>query len=121
MIKQERTILKIAGIISLIGLIMLSIIVNKPSSKDTMPIITLQDIDKGAQVTILGKITAIKDTPTILIIEVQDNTGMIKVIANKKGIEKTIEKETIIKVQGTLKEYKGNKEIEATTITIRGW
>ena len=80
---QEKTLLKIALITSLVGILILLIILDKIDvSSSNINAINKTLIDK--QVKIKGEITRITETPGLYIINVKDNTGNIDVIIFKE-------------------------------------
>ena len=112
---EEKTLLKVALFCSLVGILILIII----SEKITILSHTINSIDKSLidkEVKINGEITAIKETPGLLILTVQDSTGKITVIIFDKEI--TINKGDYVEIQGTVIEYKNILEIDAKIIRL---
>ena len=119
MLKQEKIFLKLSLIISLLGIVILILISNKisPETAETT-IDQLKSLELNSEVSIAGEIISVIDTPTILIINIKDPSGSIKVIADKKSLDKTLNKGAIIEIQGELKKYNEELEVEANKITI---
>jgi len=113
---QESTLFKISLSLSLIGILILLLKKKKKdlSSSNISEIIN-SSIEK--EVKIKGIVTKITNTPGLLILNIKDNTAEIKAIAFKeKEIE--INKNDIIELQGIVKKYKNELEIEASLIKI---
>lgn len=120
MLKEESILLKIVLLISLIGtawLLFLSARLPK-QTEDAILISSLEEIPENTGVKIIGTITSIKDTPTIMIIDLKDSSDTVKVIADKKGMQIKIKQKMRIEVQGITKTYKDEIEIEASKIRI---
>jgi len=81
MLKQEQTMLKIAIITSLIGLLTLIIISNNLAPEENTPIDDVDEQPIGSSIKITGTIKYIKITTSITIITLEDYSGSIKVIA----------------------------------------
>ena len=73
-------------------------------------------IDKSVKVQ--GKIIAIKKTPSVLILDIQDDTGSIKVIGFNDE-ESELNKGQLVEIFGNVMEYKGLLEIEAKKINLK--
>ncbi len=120
MLIQEKILLKITLVISLLGMLLLIFISQKiaPQDANAIPINTLQDREENSQVTIMGVLESVINTPTILILKVKDNTGTMTVIAGKKEVSERLRKGMSIEVIGTLKTYEGKQELEAQTMKV---
>ena len=120
MLKQEHILLKITLLISLLGVLLLIIISNylpKQASSSTL-ISSLEELPEGTAVIVSGTISSVIDTPSILILQVKDTSGTIKVIADKDHLETKLTKNAQIEVEGTLKTYKDEREIQASHIKV---
>ena len=113
---EEGILLKIALVSSLIGILLLSFIEEKISLKESN--ITMIDYSLlENHVKVKGAAVNIKDLENILIFDLKDNNGKIKVIAFKKNKLK-IKKDSILEVEGIVKEYNNELEVEAKKIRI---
>lgn len=113
---QEKTLLKIALVTSLVGILILLIILDKIDVSSS----NINAINKTLsekQVKIKGEITRITETPGLYIINVKDNTGNIDVIVFKEE-KLELEKGAIIQVEGQITEYQGKMEIIAKKVII---
>ena len=116
MLLQEKILLKISLIISIIGIFILYII----SSKMSLNTIKISEINEDLidkEVKIKGTIKQYFDNPSVVILKVEDNSGAIKVAVfkNKDTVFKT---KTNVEITGTVKKYKYELEIIAKTIRI---
>lgn len=111
---NEKTLLKIALASSIVGIFLLLLILELSEVQSyQIANITNSQIDKTVKVT--GKITKIKETPGLLILDIKDNTGVITAIAFKnKAVE--LEKNSIIEMTGKVQKYKDKLEIIANQI-----
>ena len=117
---QEKILLKSTLIISLLGMLLLiGISSHLPKeSAENMLISSLEETPQGTQVTITGIITAIHNVPSMLIITVQDTSGSIRVIIDKKEMKEKLRVKTKVEVEGILKEYKEEREIQASMVEV---
>lgn len=112
---DERTLLKVALICALVGILILIIISDRITySKSNISSITLNQT--GSDVLIKGQVSSIQETPNLFIFTLQDDTGKIKVVAFKEKIK--LQEGQIVEVLGTTKEYNSKPEIEAKRIRI---
>lgn len=113
---QEKTLLKISLITSLVGILILLIILDKIDISDSnINQVNKTDIDK--LVKIKGEITRITETPGLYIINVKDNTANMDIIIFKEE-KLELEKGNIIEVQGQVTEYQGKLELIAKKVVI---
>ena len=113
---QEKTLLKISLITSLVGILILLIILDKIDvSGSNINAINKTFLDK--QVKIKGEITRIAETPGLYIMNVKDNTGNIDVIIFKEDIL-DLEKGNVVEIEGQVAEYQSKMEIIAKKIVI---
>lgn len=107
---------KIAIVIALIGIFIVLII----GETAEIPQIRINQITEellNKEIKVLANVTKIKNTPNILITDIQDNTGNITMIAYKE--EKIyLQKQDQIEVIGKIIDYKGRLEIQALQIRI---
>jgi|GEM_PF-2303832 RecJ-like exonuclease len=119
MLKEEKILLKCALAVSLLGIIILIILAETGSKGEEIVFISeAKEAEEGQEVGIQGEVKVLKDTPTITILTIQDETSEIKVIADKKGMETKLQKGMFVEVEGKIKLYQEEKEIEASTIRI---
>ena len=120
MLKQERALLKITFIVSLVGMLLLIFISQRiaPQNMEAKPINSVKDEEENSQATVTGAIESVKEMPTLLILKVKDKTGSIKVIADKKQMTMKLKKGMKIEVTGIFKMYKNEQELEARTIKV---
>jgi aspartyl/asparaginyl-tRNA synthetase len=119
MLKQEKTLLKFSLVMSLLGLLIIIIISeNMPKSSLKTPIEDVYDLPIESEVTVQGVVEYIKNTPTVVIMTLEDPSGNIKVVANAKYFENKLKRKSLVAVTGKIKEYKKEKEIQATSIKI---
>ena len=113
---QEKTLLKISLITSLVGILILLIILDKIDVSDS----NINQVNKtflDKQVKIKGEITRITETPGLYIINVKDNTGNMDIIIFKEE-KLELEKGSVIEVQGQVTEYQGKLELIAKKVVI---
>ncbi len=113
---QEKTLLKIAVVCSLIGIFIVLLIVEKlDASESNIASITKDDLNE--KVKVKGYINSIKETPGLLILNVKDDTGNITAILFKED-DINLKKGDLIEIDGVIKEYKGKLEIETDSIRL---
>ncbi len=111
---KDKTLLKIAFSCSLLGIILILFITeNIEIKKSDILEITNDKLDK--MVAISGKITRLTDTPDVLIMDIEDDTGEIVTVAFKEG-EVNLKQGDQVKVEGKVTEYQGELEVQAETI-----
>ena len=120
MLPKEKIFLKIAVICSLFGLLLLIIISNylPRKSVESTTISSIEETPEGTEISVKGTITSIKNTPTILIIAIEDAASKVNVIADKKYLNQNLKEKSIIEVTGNVKIFNNEKEIQASSITI---
>jgi len=111
-----QVLLRAALISAIIGTALLLFL----SAKLEPRLINIDEIDVRKidnSVKIIGSVTSVKDTQSLFIFDVEDESGKIKVIAYK-GKEEAIGLNEGMKVEiiGKVKEYEGEIEIEANSI-----
>lgn len=110
-----QALLKVALVSAIIGTALLIFL----SAKLEPRLISIDRIDVRKIdnfVKIMGSVTSVKDTQSLLIFDVKDESGIIKVIAYKGKEEIDLNKGMQIEIIGKVKEYKGELEIEASSI-----
>ena len=112
---KEKTLLKIALTISLIGILILLILAETlEPKKRNISEISEKDIDQS--ILVYGYLTKTKETEHISIFKLEENNASIMVIAFKEK-EINISKNEIVKIIGTVKKYQDILEISAEEIT----
>ena len=116
MLLQEKILLKISLIISIIGIFILYLI----SSKISINTIKISDINEDLidkEVKIKGTVKQYFNNPSVIILKIEDETGSIKVAVfkNKDTVFKT---KTNVEITGTVRKYKSELELIAKTIRI---
>ena len=112
---KETTLLKIALICSLIGLIALYFISTKIEIKDYKPNILNKNI--GEDVKLLGTVTKISDKGNVVFIEVnQQNPITVVLFSNDANLK--LKNDDFVEVIGEVQEYNGKNEIIAQKIRV---
>lgn len=109
---QEITLLKISLISSIIGTIIL-IILSSTLEPKLIKIKNIKDLDLYKKIKIQGNITSIKNYNDFNILEINDNSGKINIIANGKL---NLTKNQAITVTGKITEYKDELQLQAEKI-----
>ena len=114
---NENTLLKLSLIFSILGiLIVLFISETVPVKLYEISEITEEKIDET--VRIQGTVKRTSDTPEILIINLEDETGTITIILFKNDEEISLEKNQRVEIIGNVTEYKDQLEIVADQIKV---
>ena len=116
MLIQEKILLKISLMVSIIGLFILYII----SSKISLDFIKIGEIDDeliDKEVKVKGLIKSYQNSPSVMKLKVEDSSGSIYVTAFKDENIKFKTKMNI-EVIGTVQKYKSELEIIAKTIQV---
>ena len=113
---HEKTLFKLSLICSLVGIFII-LIINESYSLSYSNISLIDNSSIGKTVKVRGFIISISDSPGILIMNIQDKTSNIIVIAFKED-EINLQKNDLIEVSGIVKEYKDKLEIEAKEIKV---
>ncbi len=113
---EEKKLTSIALVCSIIGILLLLVITESQSvASATIAKITNQSVDQT--VSINGKITQLSATPAITIAQVQDSSGVIKIIIfPKEAID--LRKGDKVSVEGVVKEFENKLELEAKLIKV---
>ncbi|MBU2634174.1 MAG: hypothetical protein KJ674_02930 [Nanoarchaeota archaeon] len=113
---KESTLLKLALITSLLGILIILFI----SEKTEIPSSDIKSINKNLlnkEVQITALVENVIETPGLYILTVKDNSASIKVIVFKED-PINITENSIIEIIGTVTEYKNQTEIIAKEIII---
>ena len=113
---EEKTLLRIALITSLFGILILLIILDKIDVSDSN-IDAINETFLDRHVKIKGEIIGIAETPGLYIINIKDDTGSMGVIVFKED-KLELEKGNIVEIEGQVTEYQGKMEIIAKKITV---
>ncbi|TKJ17620.1 hypothetical protein CEE44_03755 [Candidatus Woesearchaeota archaeon B3_Woes] len=112
---KEKTLLKIALIVSLIGILILLFISSKLEVNEKT-ISNIDETDIGSSLKIDGVITNIRKTNTITLIDIAQLEEM-KVVVFNKEIE--LNKGDYVEITGKIEEYKGSTELIADKIILK--
>ena len=111
---HENNLLKVALMCSIVGIFVIFIFADRLEPS----LISISDVSDSfidQSVKIRGKIDSIKDGSSILILNVKDDTGSIKVVMfDGEGFE--LKKGEMVEVLGEVKEYRGGFEVEAKRV-----
>lgn len=111
---QEKTLFRISLICALIGLMIILWV----SETITIPEYKISEINKDIldkTIKVNAKITMIKETQSLDILTIEDETGKIKMIIFKED-PLNLSKGDQVSIQGIVREYKNELEIEASKI-----
>lgn len=113
---DENTLLKFSLLFSILGILTI-LFISETVSIDLSKIsdITQENIDE--KVRLQGTITAVGESPGLLILTLEDETGKITVMIFKDN-DTIIEKNLHVEIIGIVSEYKNNVEIIADEIKV---
>ena len=113
---EEKTLLKIALVCSIVGVFIIFIFADRlEPSLVNISSISQSLIDKD--VKIRGTVSSFRITSSVLMLDVRDETGSIKVVAfDKEDFE--ADKGQAVEIMGKVKGYQGSLEIEAKNILL---
>ena len=112
---KENTLLKIALISGIVGLVALYLISTKIELKDYKPNKLSQNV--GDDVKFIGVIERISGKGDVAIIRVKQETS-VDVVAFNAGNEMALKNGDSVEVLGKVQEYKGKNEIVAQKISV---
>lgn len=113
---EEKTLLKVALICSVIGIFIILIFADR-LELSPMGISGISESLVDQSVKIQGKISAVRNTPSVLTLDIKDDSGSIKVVVfNDQDSE--LSEGDLVEVTGKVKEYKGSIEIEANKVVM---
>lgn len=110
---NEKNLLKVALICSIIGIFIIFIFADRLEPS----LISISEVSESLvdqSVKIQGKVVSVRNTPTVSIFDVKDDSGSIKVIIFENS---AFSKGQAVEILGAVKEYKGSLEIEAKKIS----
>ena len=111
---KENTLLKIALICSLIGLIILYLISTKIEVKDYKPVLNK---NIGEDVTLKGTVTKITDRGNVVFIDVnQQNPITVVLFTDNDNLK--LKNDDFVEVIGEVQEYNGKNEVIAQKIRV---
>ena len=111
---KETTLLKIALICSLIGLVALYFISTKIDAKEYNPSKLNKNV--GENVKLIGTILKITSKDNVAFIEVNRQSPVTVVVFGKENL--SLKNGDTVEVLGEIQEYKGNNEIIAQKIRV---
>ena len=112
---EENKLFKIAIVTSLVGLFVMIFI----SENIEVLMVKIGNINEemlGEKVNINGVVNSKRDLPGIVILNVSDDTGSIKVVAYKKNKKILVKKNDNVDVEGLVRDYEGELEVMAEMI-----
>ena len=114
---REKTLLKVALIVSLIGLLVLYIISDNIAIKEkTLEKITLENKDE--MVKVRGVVSRVTDTEKVTIMEITQPTEITIVLFKAENKTTPIEEGNEVEIIGKVDDYEGNLEIIAQRARI---
>ncbi|MFC1704702.1 OB-fold nucleic acid binding domain-containing protein [Nanoarchaeota archaeon] len=112
---KEKTLLRVALVVSLIGIVILFFISEfKDIDETRIDDITINDLDKDVKV--IGTISQMRDTDKVMIMEVMQ-AQKVKVVVFKDD-NFSLKKGDYIEVLGKVEEYEGELEIIGDRIRL---
>ena len=112
---EEKILLKVAIICSLLGILILFLVDETISLKESK----IESIDESKldqSVKVKGIVNNFRIIKSLKLFELKDETGKIKVISFDKDLELT--NGALIEVEGRVTEYRNELEIEASKIKV---
>mgnify|MGYP001587684887 CR=1 FL=1 len=111
---EDQTLLKLALIVSMTGILLLIFVSDIVEVKEyKITDLTRKDIEKD--VKIRGKVTRVTETPGLLIFNIRDETGEVTAILFKEDPINITENQRL-EIEGKVKEYKDKLEIEVSEL-----
>lgn len=111
---EEKTLLRIAIVCTLVGTLLLLLLTDKPTATG-YPIKDLNRSIIGSKVKVSGLVEDVNVIKGVMLLEINDETGSIAVaIFNDEDIYAG----NYVEVIGNIKEYKGKLEVEAEEVTV---
>ena len=94
-----------SGLIGVFGLFLLSSLIHLPLTA----IQDLEDLSLDTHISVQGKVHSLHQETTFVQFAIQDETGSISAVVF--GSPSSLQEDTFVILEGTLKEYKGEREI----------
>ncbi len=113
---NNKNLINIALICSLLGIFIILLIVENAD----LPTTKIKNVTKEqleTKIKISGNITSIKETPGLLILQIQDSTGKIDAIIFKDQ-DTNITKDIPVEIEGKVQEYKEYLQIVVNRIKV---
>ncbi|MFH1637010.1 MAG: OB-fold nucleic acid binding domain-containing protein [Candidatus Woesearchaeota archaeon] len=112
---QEKSLLRVAVICSLTGMLLLLLLSDKPSVTG-YPINEINRNAIGAKVKIGGLVEELRAVKSVIILNVSDGTGSMKVVVFES--EEEFYEGNYVEVIGEVTEYNGEIEVDANEIIV---
>ena len=114
---KEKTLLKIALIISILGLLLL-VILSQLIKIGESPIakITKEKLEEDVKLT--GKIIKISETNNTIFLQIQSQDRIAVIVFKDETID--LRQNDIVEIEGTVEDYQGNLEIIANKVRVIG-
>ena len=115
---KEKTLLKIALIISILGLLLL-VILSQLIKIGESPIakITKEKLEEDVKLT--GKIIKISETNNTIFLQIQSQDRIAVIVFKNRDVD--LRQNDIVEIEGTVEDYQGNLEIIANKVRVIGW
>ena len=116
MLTEEKTLIKISLVLSIIGLGVLIVLGKSPIDGITQ-ISSINDGLLNSNIKVVGTISSIKSLPSVEIMKVKDSTGTIDIVAYRSDTI-DISNGDEVEIEGKISKYKENLQIEAKRIRV---
>ena len=112
---NEKFLYKLALSVMVLGLLILFFLAQ---FSEELPIETIDNLPKAEQTTITGEVQSVRTSDNVIFLKIQGNKIITTdvIVFNDEPI--FIEKGNRVTVSGQVEEYKGKKEIIASSITL---
>ncbi len=114
---NEKTLLKIALIITILGLVFL-VILSQLIKVGESPIakITKEALEEDVKLT--GKITKMSETNNTIFLQIQSQDSISVIVFRDETVD--LRQNDVVEIEGTVEDYQGNLEIVANKIRVVG-
>ncbi|MAG78686.1 hypothetical protein CL616_04965 [archaeon] len=109
---EEKTLLRIALITSFLGIFSLFFLCEF-MEMDLTKISEIDELLLDKKVKVEGEVSNVKETSSMLLFDIKDESGKIKVVVFS---DKKIDLDEFVSVEGKVMEYEGEMEISAEKI-----
>lgn len=116
MLTEEKTLIKISLVLSIIGLGIL-IFLSKSPIEGITPIDSINEGLLNSNIKVVGTISSIKSLPSVELMKVKDLTGTIDIVAYRSDTI-DISNGDEVEIEGKINKYKENIQIEAKRIRV---
>lgn len=113
---QERKLENLAMVVSLVG-VLLILFVSEKMEAGSLSIIDVNESYLGNNVKITGEVVRLIETEGLLILDVKDDSGKIKVVAFSDEYVDVQENDKV-EIEGEVVEYKNETELDAKVIKV---